>query len=617
MSSRSLSRVLLAAGLLLALVAAGSVIHAQDPVTPPPRSIDALPGPFSPPPPPPAWYAAFVAQANDWLTAYGRLLPAVQRQLAPVARLVVEARRVLMLALVTRDPERALQVTLMPGRRAGLPPSITDRLERLVDGIGDSELSVACSAEPPVQGQNAPKVEPDRVGRQVVVKGRRYEAHVYGRRTAQRSKYGLPVHGIALDGHLAWRADPLRLLDPFEKVQLGYDPKAIVAIGGDMLTVFGNLVELEQRIRELMLRELGLGPYVDAQFPEWTTGVKSILIIRVDFSDIVGPPVRVSDGRVVDADLVNEEVADANMFLQANSQGQLSITATLHPDVLRMPEPAAAYAPLEGLTMNSAVRLAALEVARARGHESGRELYHPDRYDRYMIVFSQIRDGASADGEIGGWGMSMHGVFFRASIAHEFGHTLGFLHASYLYPLLVEHAVDADPLVPGYLDGTGDNWDRMARGPYPAGQFNAFYKAKALWLVPDRDWTDAAASGTWRIYAHDIPGATGLRALRIDVSAERAYWLDVRRGMPEDVNLSNGLEVRYEDKGRWASGDFILDYEGVVLLDMNAVTYEFTDHALVTGQTFRDPANGIEVRVLGIGSDAMGSYVDVEVVRTL
>ena len=62
----------------------------------------------------------------------------------------------------------------------------------------------------------------------------------------------------------------------------------------------------------------------------WTTGKKSVLFIRVDFSDREGNPLNDKAAKF--------EMDRTDEFLRDNSYGKLSIETTLVPGVLRMPQ---------------------------------------------------------------------------------------------------------------------------------------------------------------------------------------------------------------------------------------------------------------------------------------
>ena len=629
------------------VIAFSCTLFAQsgDPVTPPPGKavpIDQAPNLFSPPSPPPPGYASTVRWLNEWLLAYARLEPKRRAWLTPATVVLADMRQSLMRELIRRDPATSLALKLSPDQRLGLPAVIVARLERLVDGRGEfrvdmGELLPAVSPSP-----NGPPVKtplPGAAGttltRSVQVGQTRYSAHVFGRRQAQQSKVGLPIHGIAIGADLALGEDPFRLLDTVEIIQRGFQPGSIVAISGDHVIPGLSDLTLKKLLQDLLGREGLLGPHVRLPWdsdpvdpppvgcgtvppagPGWTLGLKRVLVIRADFEDLPGKPIHAATHTPMTDEFIMASVADGSSLFEQNSQGRTCLEATIVPDVLRMPRTAASYAaesPFVGPVV-STVREAA--VAAAQDYDlshGGAGLFDPDAYDRTVVVFGPIVGvPAAATAGIGGSRAGFHAAFSGAFLLHELGHTYGFTHSSYWLPSEVSYDSPEyeNPLRDGTLDDGGDLWDPMGLGAGAGARahVNAFFKQYALWIDAS-DWTNITETGVYRVYAHDGPRAAGQRVLRIDADAAKTYWLDVRRNFPEDLNLSTGLEVRYESK----PPDPAWMYQGVVLLDMTPTTQDRWDHALTYGRSFFDRANGIRITVWYVGTDITGPYVDVQV----
>ena len=125
-------------------------------------------------------------------------------------------RREALQALIATDPERALQQALPKSSRPCLPESVQAHLEECVSGRGDFQVLASLGER---EGQVLP------IQRWVELGGRRFEAHVYGRRISQTSKQQIPLHGIALAGHMAVHESPIRVLASGEK------PDARLAVG--------------------------------------------------------------------------------------------------------------------------------------------------------------------------------------------------------------------------------------------------------------------------------------------------------------------------------------------------------------------------------------------------
>src|SRR5262249_53232360 len=79
-------------------------------------------------------------------------------------------------------------------------------LERPISGRGDFAVRVASNFE----------TAQATVRRQVTLHGETFEAFVYGRRRALKSRTAVAFHGIAVDDKLAVDEDPVRVLRPAE-----------------------------------------------------------------------------------------------------------------------------------------------------------------------------------------------------------------------------------------------------------------------------------------------------------------------------------------------------------------------------------------------------------------
>ncbi|MEY3608753.1 MAG: hypothetical protein RLZZ447_1541, partial [Verrucomicrobiota bacterium] len=118
---------------------------------------------------------------------------------------LARARRAELRDLIVRDPAAALAAAVPAGLRAGLPSAVAAELEELLDARGDWEVTYSCPA--PAAG----------LQRTAILAGRRFAAHTHGRRLALTTKYGLPLHGMALDELAAFAPEPWRALDDDEK----------------------------------------------------------------------------------------------------------------------------------------------------------------------------------------------------------------------------------------------------------------------------------------------------------------------------------------------------------------------------------------------------------------
>ena len=191
-----------------------------------------------------------------------------------------------------------------------------------------------------------------------------------------------------------------------------------------------------------------------------------------------------------------------------------------------------------------------------------------------------------------------NGEFDMPAVAHELGHNLGLYHS---------HALDCGTATEGgscTIFEYGDPFDAMANSS--SGHFNAFQKERLAWLdggTPAFIRT-VTASGTFTIGSYETSGAQP-RALKILKSTDPAtglrtwYYVESRQPIGFDgflsgnVNMLNGVLVH---TGSESSGDSsnILDLTpGSGLLNVQ----DWSDPALIAGQTFTDQAAGVTIKV--------------------
>ncbi len=552
--------------------------------------------------------AAIVKFGNTTLLEYAALPASRQKRLAPLAQEVARVRRAALKQLIRRDPETALQLSLTPGQRQGLPVQVLALLEARIHAVGD--LTEAISEGVPL-GTKTPS---PRSSWTASIDQTTFEAYVYGVRSGHHTKYDTPLHGIAIDAQMAVDESPLYQYDLFEKWQLGFLPGDIVATSGGLPILLPNPQALIGLRLDLLNRILRFGPYpLDKLIPPgdphpWTTGVKRVLVIQADFSD--RPGVTDTDAEIIAA------FDDASSFYEDNSQGRASLTPTILPTIVTLPLASGSYAAMGGDRGAGRIRDDAKAGAQAYDATAGGTgTYDPDSYDRFVVLTPQVFPDPRASGDLSGKGVVVTGepLGFR-TLAHELGHTFGFTHSNFwLVPF------GSDPLAPGTSVEYGDVWDMMG-GPYfddtaanpRKTHFNAFFKWLAGWL-PYPDHLDAITTSTFRLYRHDAADAAGLRAIRIDADADKWYWLDIRRQFPWNPSMAMGIEVRRVTK----SASY--PYGQVELLDMDPMNGGARDHSLTPFGAlfgvFDDTANGIRIVVIRVGTDATGDYADVRIER--
>lgn len=311
--------------------------------------------------------------------------------------------------------------------------------------------------------------------------------------------------------------------------------------------------------------------------PNYTLGLKSILLIRVDFSDLEGVPF--SDATATNILRELHTFFDSNSYHQFGIK-QIGLGSQITP-TLRMPIKADA-----GISDWNLLRSYALSGARNAG-------YDPSAYDFDVVWFGDASHFPGIDwlgrgkvGERGAWVITDSvGVF-----AHELGHNLGLHHANFF------DKEGQSTLGPAAWVEYGDIYDTMGSEPGSIS-FNALAKRRLNW-IPAADILNPAASGVYRITAHDEPEATGARALRFGT-----YGIEFRQRVPGNRWMAEGVTLR----------EYIDNQSS--LLDLTPGTrWGREDAALLIGRTYSDRNVGIHLTPIGKGGTSPES-IDLVVTR--
>ncbi len=105
---------------------------------------------------------------------------------------IAKRRAQLMIALIQKDPKRALELAVSKERRAALPEAVAVHVERQVSGQGSLMVGVADDFE---HGES-------RTFREAMLEGKTYRAFVHGSRLERASETNTRISGIVL-GDLA------------------------------------------------------------------------------------------------------------------------------------------------------------------------------------------------------------------------------------------------------------------------------------------------------------------------------------------------------------------------------------------------------------------------------
>ncbi len=492
-------------------------------------------------------------------------------------------RRAVMARLVREDPRSAVELAVPARVRQKLPEGIQREVEQEVSGYGDYLVLISDEADP----QTGEFVR-SRTERKVVLGGKTYHASVYGRKLGMTTKLNIPLRGVVVGDRVALAESPVRVLDADEQGAAPAGQGIDAEVGGRVMH-FETREQLDRFEEELKKRELTIGPRgtgkaggttdakeadapvgdVTAASP-WTQGAKTVLLMRVDFSDAPGEPVGADGTALTTAygqSLLNTQV---NEFYKANSYNATSITGTV-TKVLRMPRTANYYG-----SANDFLQL--LADARTAATRAG---YNIDSYDLDIVAFKRIEAYTWAgQGYIGAKGTWLNGYFTIRETSHELGHNFGLNHANLW------------KTTNGTVIGTGTSveyanpFDAMGGGHTTVTHhFGTWFKTLLDWL-PVASVKTVTAPGTYRLQPHDLISSTGLRALKIQKDWQTFYWVEFRQAITEYPAVADGAVIY------WGYSDNVKSN----LLDMTPSTSAGADDApLAVGKSFTDTREGLRI----------------------
>lgn len=316
-----------------------------------------------------------------------------------------------------------------------------------------------------------------------------------------------------------------------------------------------------------------------------TFGEQRTLVILVNFQDKATQPYSLAYAQ-------SETFTNTSNFMLENSYRQTWLTG-------------AVYGWFTIPVSSTVCDTAAIEsYAQAAASAAGANL---SAYSRYIYAFPQNACTFWGRGTVGGvpshaW---INGSYRVLVVAHEFGHNLGLYHS---------HSLDCGSTSIGsncVVSEYGDVMDMMGNPPNNA-HYNTFQKEQIGWLNYGTSPPIATVSVNG-VYAVD-PAETGgptATALKIVKSTDSNgfktwYYIEVRRPVGFDSFLSSNANVMggvLMHTGTQSSPN------SSYLLDMTPATSSWSDPALVVGQSFYDPAAGVTIAPLSVGSS--GATVQV------
>jgi uncharacterized delta-60 repeat protein len=582
-----------------------------EPVTPPPSAATATVNPTAN-----ARALPLSAPLLDWAARYLAAPASTRTALLAEGLSLARERRTLLAALIRTDPEAALAATVPRALRTQLPAEIVAELEQLVSARAELAVIQTCFHPP-----GTPHDHTDDLHRATVIDDREYRVHVYGSRLHDASLPATSLLGIAIDRDLAIYDSRLRVLEPGEphppssapystlaveangQVTLLPSPEALPAFAAALLASEQNPA-IPTTVNEA---DSGLGSSTVTGRPTqaWTHGAKALLVIRVDFSDLVGTPINKFDGDApITPAYIDNVLNGANgvrTFLQQSSYGKNDLlfnSATDVTAVLRLPNTASSYATADN---NALLHTHARAAATTAG-------FNLSAYQRIAVVFTHLGDLAASKITYGGLAniiganLWINGAFDLRVVAHELGHTHGLRHSN------LWTTTDGNPV--SITTGTsleyGDPFDLMGDGDFFENDFSHWNKSLLQWL-PDAAVTLASTSDTYRVHRFDNASAnlSAPRALKIVRDSTRDYWIGYRRGTSSAL-ADNGAYVLWGYNT--ASQGALLDFT-----TPRATPAEAGDAPLALNTPFTDTAAGITLRPLAQGGSGADEWLDVQV----
>jgi hypothetical protein len=358
-----------------------------------------------------------------------------------------------------------------------------------------------------------------------------------------------------LDGLFALDPNAVRILDADEAAQMATPAKdALCAVSNEPVTTFAEEVPVdagghtawlcsaahtENYNEQLILASVDKGNGTDAdgvfrQKSAYTEGLKRLLILRVDFSDLAGAPLSDAAG----TNMLNGIAA----FYLEQSFGKTTFrplgAGSAMTATLRMPKTAAVY----GASDPSILRTDARNAARTAGVTLA-------QFDFDLICVGPVPGFNWAGlGYVGAPGSWIRASFDAAGgvSSHELGHNFGLNHAN------AWDTGGLSVLGAGSNVEYGDSFDTMGNSTAGRRHFNTRYKNYLNWL-PTTQVKIVTASGNYRLFAHDATNAATTRAVRIARNAQTNYWLEFRQKFTDRPALMDGVGLRWARSGNQQS----------------------------------------------------------------
>lgn len=545
--------------------------------------------------------------------------------------------------LIKADPQLAIASAVPMVVRQKLPGEILALLEDRVRVRGNYEVY----GNVPLEGQEA-TTEP--YTRTVTTQdGKRWNAHVFGKRQWQRSTMNSSLNGVAVGREMAVSDSPIRVLEVGEipaddgrevlescpvsgiETKVEKEPDGALAAVSEETPAFetperviyvcsgGHISQLAEQYMSDEEKEhwqqlgtdlnagTGSGPAhgpLSGSIPSgWTLGNRTFLYIRACFPD--NPVDPQNEQECIDM------LKAANDYVVQTSYGRCYLTYAVPPLVV-LPYPLAWY-----MRYNTdvgggdyLVQNHAIQIARTMG-------YHTGSYNMWAVRWAGGPGSYGGSASVGGAGMRMK-TSSSGTFIHELGHNLGVWHANYW------RTTPPSTTGPGNNLEYGNTFDVMGNSG-SSGQYTASFKNTLNWMPPEQFW-NVTTSGLYRIHQTDASIADpSLRyAVRVRRDAERDFWAEFRLRHASNVGFTNGLFMTFDQWGLGGiggSGGAPLNgsNRGAQLLDMTpgsfgqGITDTRNDSALWVGRTFSDPDFNIHFTPVAKNNGTTPPSMDVQI----
>ncbi|PCJ52740.1 MAG: hypothetical protein COA79_23260, partial [Planctomycetota bacterium] len=555
-----------------------------------------------------------IEQFNQWLQKYKKLDKAAKDKVVEVGLQLVKERRVYLKKLIQNDPKKAIELSMSEWDQKDLPPTIKEQMETHTNAMGEYRFIITT----PLPGKSNIMTE-----RYFLKDNLTYDVYPFGRGLDAPSELKTSVRGITIDNKMAMKEKPselirgadiakLKILKPqLFKKKLPHDYELISdsvtsnnqqycdcaipsSINEDIAIYTGGKIYFESTQNHIendehnLILQLGgsSGPSSIVMSNTNSEGDKTILYIRMDFSDNTGDPVSFSYAD----NMLN--VRCRNFYL-ANSYGKMSsFVGTITP-TYRAPSTQADYtAGISVWTLHSQAKALAL----ADGYDA-------NDYDKIMVVFKTTYPGYAGIAAVNGKVSALNGYYDFRVTAHELGHNFGLRHAN------LWATNGAGTII-------GEGVDKPYKNPYDVmggsstsetHHFSAAFKHQLDYLT-DSDVHQVTTNGIYRIVAHDKEDVSVMKGgIMIPIEglsySDKKYFLGFRQRFTSNIYQMNGIGLHWQDGSLCQ------------LLDSTPGTgssYGTSDSALTIGRTFTDELNNIHVTPIGKGGTTPES-IDVVV----